>query len=56
MTDLENQFEKETKLNIENDGLKPINLDFDIIDEPKITSSDLGLEKTIDIGAEVLEL
>lgn len=56
MTDLENQFEKETKLNIEDDGLKPINLDFDVIDEPKILSSDSGLEKTIDIGAEVLEL
>ena len=56
ITDLENQFEKETKLNIEDDGLKPINLDIDILDEPMSSSNDSGLGKKIDIGAEVLEL
>ena len=53
ITDLENQFEKETKLNIEDDGLKPINLDIDILDEPMSSSNDSGLGKKIDIGAAI---
>jgi hypothetical protein len=53
VTDLENQFEEETKININDDELRPINLDIDVIDEPKSLVND---EKTIDIGAEILEL